>query len=910
MMYDLVHDYLAIPTDYCRRLGDLRWCSSGEAVEQAAADPAIGCTFAMAGEIALFLEGYASAGPLVCFGFVLHLLHLLGMGAPVPSALRSCARLDDLARALRETGRPIRNAGALCARLCRDVPHSTYAPDPVTLGRTLRRAAMIATYQHGLHWPAEVPLLAPAQFEALVRKALERLTPGDVRHWLRHGREPAGRAGETIARLCPADFGEVLAGLGERPRIAGALPLVERLSGALSLPPRRLAHAELPIGGYADITTRGEPEHLLPAQFVLDELEFLRRYSMRELLYYHREEPRAPTAEEEVIVLDQGVRTWGDVRVILAAAALALVQRAGRRAIPWRISTTGAPGRPIAADPDALGNILEASDLSLHPAAALEAALDEPARLPRDIVLLTHPYSLRDPEVSAAAERTPPGTRLFALAVDGGSCAALAELRQGKPVTLSRCRVDLHEPAVDQRATGRSATASPSSRHAWKGDVEPIGFPFRFGIHNAIRDDCFDFDDEGQWLVAAVQHHGPIHAWRLDGTDAQILPRPSLHGRVLARVDSVLGVARGFVVSGSTGNELIAAHYDFGSRTCNAFVLEGVSPPCRWTYLRPLHTIAIDSASGPITLDLGVDRKEAARSLRAAQARVELGSPSLDFLHRNRLRPQSTLMRLDPLSGAVSVHFSPDHKMTCTPQSDGRPALEAGRIVYGRSSPDLVAALVHAPRQDSLVAFTVRPHPSFQCWPLPEKVKSFALDRHGHDAALQFEGRRLEVRALGGGPTPRFVAPVGRCHSTLDVALGRRSLMIKIGSYGHRIHWDGAQLEWSLGSASDSLHRTTDSSMVSATRIPRERSFAGRFTSGCTAYRLSILVDIFGQIVVCNARDDLVCMFLIMREKIAAWLPDGTQVGPVSMIGGPSTPLGLERVGNALRLAQDGRSIP
>ncbi|MEJ7680216.1 MAG: hypothetical protein WKG06_20645 [Segetibacter sp.] len=146
----------------------------------------------------------------------------------------------------------------------------------------------------------------------------------------------------------------------------------------LALPPRRLAHAELPLGGYSDVANRGQPEQILPGQFALDMDEFLRRFAERELLYFHREEPHTPTARELVILVDQGVRTWGDVRVILAAAALALGRLADRRGLVLRIATTGNGGEAVEAagvGVEALGSLLEASDLTPSPAPALGRVL-------------------------------------------------------------------------------------------------------------------------------------------------------------------------------------------------------------------------------------------------------------------------------------------------------------------------------------------------------------------------------------------------------------------------------------------------------------------------------------------------------------------------------------------------------
>src|SRR5262249_8961718 len=133
----------------------------------------------------------------------------------------------------------------------------------------------------------------------------------------------------------------------------GALALVSSLSGALTLPPRRLDQHELAVGGYADVTTRGSPERLLPSQYALDGLEFVRRFAEHELLFFRREEPNEPAREELVILLDQGVRTWGGVRLALAGAVLAFAKLATRRKIALRFATTGNGGASV--DPIAAG---------------------------------------------------------------------------------------------------------------------------------------------------------------------------------------------------------------------------------------------------------------------------------------------------------------------------------------------------------------------------------------------------------------------------------------------------------------------------------------------------------------------------------------------------------------------------
>ena len=65
-------------------------------------------------------------------------------------------------------------------------------PDPIDLGQALRHPTSISVFQHRLHWPAELPPLTPVRFEALVLKRWNGSAPGDLRHWLRHGRPPVG----------------------------------------------------------------------------------------------------------------------------------------------------------------------------------------------------------------------------------------------------------------------------------------------------------------------------------------------------------------------------------------------------------------------------------------------------------------------------------------------------------------------------------------------------------------------------------------------------------------------------------------------------------------------------------------------------------------------------------------------
>jgi hypothetical protein len=132
--------------------------------------------------------------------------------------------------------------------------------------------------------------------------------------------------------------------------------------------------------------------------------------------------------------------------------------------------------------------MVEASDLSAHPGLALERVLERPCKKDRDIVLLTHPRNLCEEDVRAAAKRLQPGARLFALTLDRHGQAELSEFKHGTPVALRQFRVDY------STAPAEPARVPPLDTGKWTGDVEPIGFPFRFGVGGKIGDTSFDFN--------------------------------------------------------------------------------------------------------------------------------------------------------------------------------------------------------------------------------------------------------------------------------------------------------------------------------------------------------------------------------------------------------------------------------
>ncbi len=300
------------------------------------------------------------------------------------------------------------------------------------------------------------PPLEPMAFAFHIEQTLRRYAANELEHVLRHGSWPLTGEGRRLSELVrpPQTLATILASLAEAPRLARAIPFVSQLVSALSIPPRRLAHTELPIGGYADIVSRGQPEQLLPSQFALEMDEFTRRFAENELLYFRREEPPASQREELVLLLDQGVRTWGIVRSLLSAAALALVKQAARRKQQLWLAGTSNGGKVLEAlgvEPRKLCQLIEASDLSANPGLALETVLESRSDGPRDVVLLTHPRNLDEPDVSAAGLRAKGATRLFSVAANAEGAVEFAEIARRTRRPLANIRVDLAAKKAPRR---------------------------------------------------------------------------------------------------------------------------------------------------------------------------------------------------------------------------------------------------------------------------------------------------------------------------------------------------------------------------------------------------------------------------------------------------------------------------
>ena len=196
---------------------------------------------------------------------------------------------------------------------------------------------------------------------------------------------------------------------------------------------------------------------------------------------------------------------------------------------------------PLGVSEEELGRIVEASDLSKNPGLALESVLE--ARH------LSARRRVADPSAQSGRTRRArcgppprPGMRLFALSLDRHGSAVLHEMRHGTAVAIRQLHVDFAQEPSEPAETMAKPEPVPGS---WTGAVEPIGFPFRFGVEGKI--EAFDFDQNERWLLTASRQ-GMLHLWEVGGSLVEILPRAFYQNTILTEPHAIVGVHGGFVV--------------------------------------------------------------------------------------------------------------------------------------------------------------------------------------------------------------------------------------------------------------------------------------------------------------------------------------------------------------------------
>ncbi len=942
--------YLGIPPSYANSLGGLRWSTADAAIEFAD-----GRLFVFKDELALFLAGFDFVRALIPFGYVLHLLRILGHGddtasaeAPAFSALLDQIRTRGgihsqkpseflrLREAYRKSGKPVRNAGSLCARLC-----AAISDEPGELsGRDVCRRLILFEAENRPYLNREQsqvsePPLTPVEFEQQFEIALQAYSSADLERLMKAGTLPLTKEGQKVSELVhlPPTLHGVLATLEQAPRLAGSMPFVPQMISALAIPPRTWKPAELPLGGYADITSRGRPEQILPGQFALDPDEFTRRFAENELLYFRREEPPTNRRDSLVLLLDQGVRTWGMVRSLLGAAALALARQAARRSCLLQFAATSNDGRlidPLEIEREILEELVEATDLTLNPALALETVLEAASKEASDIVLLTHPRNLDEPDLAAAAARASKHARLFAVAADSEGRVEFAMLGRGCRRTITQIRVDLKTKQLPTPAPSIPQLGEAAPYLPWTGDVEPYGYPFWIGLAGKVEETAFDH--EGKWIFVRTGERGSLFAARLDGKVKEILPLPRADFHEQYRLLSLQGVLGGLclIASSPTNKQVAIAHYDCVRRRVSLHRI-GEQPWSHFDFRYDPHRHSIvTSFVTRFDLALGElkDRPEEPSGIGKTDSRGKSHETSPDRQRLSVFEPGrmnslgASALELKPATGELylssPVEADPSSML---PLENAKPVLADCTLRKAiLCNETLLLEFTHKGVADGNKLLLL--HVS------NGRVLGTVTSNKSLHAALACDGLSMAYRMPSGdrlvvADVMRGCAPIlrlerGRFHSQLRFWMKPGGLFVAIGRINHLIAWNTGDLDFELRITKGRLSAAIDSKLLKDFTMEgdenkplpgyRSRPRADRFVSIAIS-KLIALADTLGHIWIFQPSNRLLCTFFFFRSSVAAWLPDGTRWGPPNLIGGSSTPGALEKISNTLASAeQEGRA--
>ncbi len=932
---DRAEQYLAIPPQYGTDLGGLWWSSRRDAIERRD-----GNTLAVADEVRTVLDGALTPATVPAFAFVLNVLFLMKSNGG--TRFESLHQAYAATRGVAARGR---NVGLLIARLCRALP-----PVP---GKITTEDVTVALRSLRLYGPqtraesAEEPPLTRVEFEQHLADQLTHFDRATLIHWLTHGCPPdnAGQQLAERAETLPGRVTQLLLLARKRARLVGAASLVSALDAALTLPPRGRPPNALPLGGYCDVTTRGDPERLLPGQFALDPDEFVRRFAASELLYFKREEPHEAVRPERIILLDQGVRTWGSVRLALTAAALALLRVDAKRSGPARLFTTSGAVDLLHPNPAVVADRLEASDLTPNPGDTLERLLQTGEGEPRDIIVLTHLRNWREPNITSAAAKHAANDRLFAVTVDETGRAELSQWVPYGARALRSFRVDLvaAEAARPDSDAPRPKLGPTPSAVGWSGDVEPVPFPFRPGVVSEPQH--FGFATHCSWLVAAGRD-GVLHGFAFDGTPPEVLPRPYRSGVVLRHVDAVLGVTGGVVVCGRMAvlnaptvsapaphavtlhtsdspvmasgasddplpEQLIAAHYDWATRHVTLHVIGPVTGSASWSAYPELHCIVVRTGGETgRALDLGTHGRfpvpgahASAIVSRACHAwnRATKGAPPYDLPILTSFPPDGTRdvpFILHVNRGALTIQQPPTPWQTLAPLRDGKMFLSGAEFHRAHLAGDVLAlSYANAGERNLLL---LRGPDGAVLGELQHPLRNaFALSTDGMLLA-RCDGAHTVTIADTAAPARPFVTGThAALHNGLQVELNAApfELTIIIGGYQHQFRIESGALHyasrWEMSEQAKPLRTPAYSSPANydTVRFPIRESV---FVDGWIA-----VVDRLGQVLLFR-HDVLVAAFVVRRERVAAWIPGGVFWGDARLIGGPATPDADKKIGRAI----------
>lgn len=129
---------------------------------------------------------------------------------------------------------------------------------------------------------------------------------------------------EPIILEEPIESGDFIDHLTNDPRTFKVGALVKQIWSGLNLPFHKNSPSQMPIGGVADLTNKGNFDQLLISEYANDDLTFLSRLANNEALFLNRESPPSSNDLKRIILIDVSMRNWGTPKTVAYATMLAV----------------------------------------------------------------------------------------------------------------------------------------------------------------------------------------------------------------------------------------------------------------------------------------------------------------------------------------------------------------------------------------------------------------------------------------------------------------------------------------------------------------------------------------------------------------------------------------------------------
>ncbi len=185
--------------------------------------------------------------------------------------------------------------------------------------------------------------------------------------------------------------------------------LVKRIWSGLNIPVHSSLPSQQPLGGFSDITNKGDFDKLLLSEFANDDLLFLTRLANNEALYIQREVPPESHKMERVILIDVSLKNWGTPKTVAFATMLAIAKHP-KTSISCKAYVIGQAFHAVGID--SVHTLIEGLQIvegGLHPARGLDAFFKHfPSAENREVFVITEPSTLKQGDMLRAMQEYQP----------------------------------------------------------------------------------------------------------------------------------------------------------------------------------------------------------------------------------------------------------------------------------------------------------------------------------------------------------------------------------------------------------------------------------------------------------------------------------------------------------------------